>query len=563
MIDRFIYLNGKVPRRGERLTDPEYSGHVEPPPRGDYGGIYGHDGDYVKVDIDDDAVFNELLSMCREKELRFNALKTSRGGHIYLKNVGLAKNRKQQKAVCGLLCEWKFSTSNDYVPIKRGGVMLEWVEGSPLNKDIDPLPDWLLPEAESTIPSGTRNNDLFTLGCSLRAKGATYEEIFSALTTANIERCRPPLSKNDIETISKQAAKYEQGNKTLIPDLDTQSVAELQVEKLPPVKWVVDDLLPQGLSIIASPPKYGQSWFVLDLCLSVAAGENFLKRKTAKSTCLYLALEDSKHRLKDRVNKLMFGALAPQTFFYTITAQTLDNGLIEQLEQFITTHPDTALIVIDTLQKVRGANQAKESGYAGDYREAGALKSFADKHGISLLLVHHLRKMGDDDPYNRISGTNGLLGAADTAMVLTKERRTNEEATFSVTGRDVEESQTIMIFDKKSYRWKVKGTVEELEEHRLALEYEKDPIVQTIKKLIESSGEWKGTMTDLLKTCLTITNTLPDEIDNADASGAMKLGKKIVPLTRMLWLRDKISCDFPNKHGGKKGREYRFYRKVL
>ena len=139
MYDRIIYLNGKVPRAGERLTDPAYSGHDEPPENGDYGG-FKRGGDYVKVDLDNDVIFERLLSKCRDKGLKFNAVKTNQGGHIYFKDAGLTRNRKTQRAVDGSICEWKFSTSNDIIPIKRGGVMLEWVEGSAENNNIDPLP---------------------------------------------------------------------------------------------------------------------------------------------------------------------------------------------------------------------------------------------------------------------------------------------------------------------------------------------------------------------------------------------------------------------------------------
>ena len=294
-----------------------------------------------------------------------------------------------------------------------------------------------------------------------------------------------------------------------LPDIQSgfsvSTASELLEKNLPPVHFVVDNLLPQGLALLASPPKYGKSWFVLDLCLSVAAGKPFLGRPTHKCDCLYLALEDSENRLQDRIRKVLEGPflekiVAPDNFFYSLQASDLSNGLIDQLEQFIESRPDARLIVIDTLQKVRGALGGREGAYSQDYREVGALKAFADKHGLCVLLVHHLRKMADDsDPFNRISGTNGILGAADTAITLTRAKRTDDETKLSITGRDVGSDEIVLSFNKNSFRWNVLGSAEEIAEQRAREEYDASPIVLTIKKLVaQNPGGWSGTMKDLM-----------------------------------------------------------------
>ena len=105
------------------------------------------------------------------------------------------------------------------------------------------------------------------------------------------------------------------------------------------------------------------------------------------------------------------------------------------MEQFVAEHPDTRLIIIDTLQKVREAGGDKFS-YASDYDIVTKLKSFSDKHDICLLVVHHTRKMESTDSFDMISGTNGLLGAADGAFVMQKEKRTDNRAVLELAGRD-------------------------------------------------------------------------------------------------------------------------------
>ena len=182
-------------------------------------------------------------------------------------------------------------------------------------------------------------------------------------------------------------------NDKAAPTLNTISAAALQEKDIPPIRFVVEGLLPAGLNILASPPKYGKSWLVLALCLAVSIGTRFLGYKTNPCGCLYLALEDSERRLKGRMNKLLGGIKASERFHFATAANPIDAGLFDELDAFLKEHSDTGLIVVDTLQRVRGASHGKEGAYAADYREVGALKAFADRHNVSLLLVHHLRKM--------------------------------------------------------------------------------------------------------------------------------------------------------------------------
>lgn len=336
------------------------------------------------------------------------------------------------------------------------------------------------------------------------------------------------------------------------PTLDTITAADLQKKDIPPIKFIVEKLIPIGLNILASPPKYGKSWMVLALCLAVSIGGRFLGYTTNKCGCLYLALEDSQRRLKSRMNKLLTGRDAPAGFHFATAADTIDNGLFEELEDFLKKHPDTGLIVIDTLQRVRGAVHGKEGAYAADYREVGALKSFADKHNIAMLLVHHLRKMKDDgDPFNMISGTNGIMGAADTTMVLTKEKRVDSNATFSAIGRDIESSDIILRFNKDTCYWENLGDADWFAEQQARLEYQESPVVKTIKKLLEQSpAGWNGTAQQLLDAGRFIAR-----MPLADSTQA--LTNKLKGLDRLLLENDGIVHE--RKKNGSGGGKHKFY----
>lgn len=340
-------------------------------------------------------------------------------------------------------------------------------------------------------------------------------------------------------------------NDKAAPTLNTISAAALQEKDIPPIRFVVEGLLPAGLNILASPPKYGKSWLVLALCLAVSIGTRFLGYKTNPCGCLYLALEDSERRLKGRMNKLLGGIKASERFHFATAANPIDAGLFDELDAFLKEHSDTGLIVVDTLQRVRGASHGKEGAYAADYREVGALKAFADRHNVSLLLVHHLRKMKDEgDPFNMISGTNGIMGAADTTIVLTKEKRGDSTATMSVVGRDVESNDMVLRFNKDTCYWENMGDADWFAQEQSRQEYQESPIVWTIKKLLEQSPEgWAGTAQQLLEAGRLIART-------SLALNARDLSSKLKGLEKPLFGYDGIV--YERKSNGSGGGKHTF-----
>ena len=331
--------------------------------------------------------------------------------------------------------------------------------------------------------------------------------------------------------------------------LESISAAELQKMPLPPVQFIINGLLPVGLGLLVSPPKYGKSWMVLDMGLSVTSGAAFLGRSTNRGGCLYLALEDSLNRLKDRMEKVLKGAAAPAGFEYAVKCLDLSHGLLEQLDSYLQEKPDTRLIIIDTLQKIRGAG-GRENAYNADYREMGLLKAFADRHKICILLVHHLRKMADDsDPFNRISGTAAIFGAADVAMVLSREKREDTQTKLSYQGRDIEGGDQILEFDKEAFRWKVLGDESWLAEERARTAYQNNPIVQTIKKLLEQHPEgWSGTSSELLDAGKVLISVYL-------ANSPRDLTNKLGPLDKPLFDYDKI-VHTRAKHGSGGGKHW-------
>ena len=234
--------------------------------------------------------------------------------------------------------------------------------------------------------------------------------------------------------------------------LETITAEDLQNRTYEPTHFLVDELIPEGLHILAGAPKIGKSWLALWLCLCVAQGQALWNFATTQGEVLYLSLEDSFQRIQTRLIDLTEDA--PPTLHFAIMADTLKRGLEQQIEQFLTEHPDTKLVVIDTLQRVRSTGNDNNL-YANDYQDIGLLKRLADKQHIAILLIHHLRKLHDDDPMNMISGSTGLSGAADSAFVLQKNARSANAASLHCTGRDIPDRTLKLELDEDDHVWKL------------------------------------------------------------------------------------------------------------
>lgn len=167
-----------------------------------------------------------------------------------------------------------------------------------------------------------------------------------------------------------------------------------------------------------------------------------------QGTVLYLALEDDESRLQRRMFR-MFGVEGTSSLHFATNAKMIGSGLDEQLEKFVREHSDTKLIIVDTLQKVREAVSDSYS-YSSDYEVIGKLKQFADRHGVCVLIVHHTRKQPAGDSFEVISNTTGLLGCADGALLMQKEKRTDSKATLEVVGRDQPDQRLYLSKDQEN-----------------------------------------------------------------------------------------------------------------
>lgn len=170
-------------------------------------------------------------------------------------------------------------------------------------------------------------------------------------------------------------------------------------------------------------------------------------------------------------------------------AGNIGKGLEEQIEGFLQMYRDTVLVVIDTLQRVR-VSSAAANPYANDYQDLSSLKALANRYRIAILAIHHIRKMQDDDPFNRISGTTGISGVADTNLVLLKQGRSGVEATLHCVGRDVEYRELHLKF--QNCRWLLTEPLEEQKQEPVSME------VLRLAEFLKGLENFDGTATELV-----------------------------------------------------------------
>ena len=253
---------------------------------------------------------------------------------------------------------------------------------------------------------------------------------------------------------------------------------------------VIENFLYPGVYLLAGAPKIGKSFLVAQIAYHVSVGKELWGYIVHPGTVLYLALEDDERRLQNRMFR-MFDVEGTSDLYFATHAKMIGRGLDEQLEGFIGEHRDTRLIIIDTLQKVRETVKDAYS-YANDYEVIGRLKTFAGKYGICVLLVHHTRKQPAGDSFEMISGTTGLLGCADGALLMQKEKRTSYTATLDVVGRDQPDQRLYLIKHPEHLNWELDHTENEL------WKQQPDALLNAVAKLVSAeSPEWEGSPTEL------------------------------------------------------------------
>ena len=294
--------------------------------------------------------------------------------------------------------------------------------------------------------------------------------------------------KNPMASPEEMSSKMQRmADPRYLQTLTMTQLFQTSYQSRPPI---VENLLHSGAYLLAGAPKVGKSFLVAQIAYHVSTGQELWGFKVHQGTVLYLALEDDFQRIQNRMF-MMYSVNDTPNLHFATNAGKLGKGLDEQLENFMREYPNTKLIIIDTMQKIREVGGEAYS-YASDYEIIGKLKQFADKYCICVLTVHHTRKQPAGDAFEMISGTTGLLGCADGSLLMQKKKRTALEATIDVVGRDQQDQILYLNKDPETQIWNLERM--EAEPHQEP----PDPVLEAVARLVNVSQlEWAGSPSEL------------------------------------------------------------------
>ena len=300
----------------------------------------------------------------------------------------------------------------------------------------------------------------------------------------------PAMTEEEFDRLVMKEIEESERNMMNPYFLPTVSMTELYERIYTGKTPIIDGLLYRGTYLFAGAPKLGKSFLMMQLAYHVSTGTPLWGFPVQQGDVLYLSLEDDYARLQERLYR-MFGTETSDHLHLSVNAHSLSNGLLEQLSLYLANHPNTSLVIIDTLQKVRELCNDTYN-YANDYQLIALLKQFADRCGICLMLVHHTRKQHADDSFDMVSGTNGLTGAADGTFILSKEKRTANTAVLEITGRDQPDQKLHLLRNEKQLCWDLERRETEL------WKAPPDPLLERISQVIHPAHpEFSGSPTEL------------------------------------------------------------------
>lgn len=266
------------------------------------------------------------------------------------------------------------------------------------------------------------------------------------------------------------------------------SAKDLSTIPFPPKTWIIPDLLPVGLTILAGKPKSGKSILALNILHSLAEGEKVLGEFPCRlQMVFYMGLEDHPRRIQARLRK-MGGYPSPNLLIldtedYRHPRGGKSSDTLGRLGRFLEEQPHLRLLVIDTLGRIRSNEDHKGSLYQLDTDFVGAIQRMATSHNVAILVIHHLNKRRTFDDQEAISGTTAIAGAADTLWIL-KRPPGSRKARLAVIGRDLPEMEYNLEFDPAILRWISRGPSDELAEGEAV-----SPLRRQIIELLMSSRE--------------------------------------------------------------------------
>ena len=289
-----------------------------------------------------------------------------------------------------------------------------------------------------------------------------------------------------------------------VAPLTVMSASDILQTDYPEMLWIIPDILPIGLSVLAGKSKVGKSWLCLQMLRAVVTGREFFGRKVKQGPVLYLSLEDTARRLKSRMVKQGWSDQQEAAHFMTASSfereiGDLAGGGSERLAAQIK-REGYRLVLIDTLSRaIEGDQSASEIMTAALY----PLSEIANECAMAISLVDHLRKGANAetpfDALDEVRGSTAKVASADTVLGLYRHQGQRGARLF-VVGRDVNEATFNLQFDRSTGYWECQEGEELLtpaQTAMLAVIGNAGPI--TLSDLVTVTGKDKGYLYKMLQ----------------------------------------------------------------
>lgn len=326
-----------------------------------------------------------------------------RGEHGYVVGAGSVVNGKSYKIVV----DHTIADANDFI--------YDFLDGS-------------------KIQEGHRNDTLFKKACSLQAKGIDDTKIRECIQYENEMHCYPPLQKDEVNKIVDSALRYDKG---IICNLNRYTTKELLNENCTKSFMIVKDMISVGVTLLGAPQKTGKTFFCLQLTDAISSGIDFLGKETVKGSILYLAFEDHKAMLQQRLKKMKIAE--KDNFVIDVLQADSNYDLKSRISKELEYNSDLRLVVIDTFAKIRNS---KDRDYESEYREISEYHKLAFEYNLAIVLVTHLRKeINYDHPFDSIYGSRGLTSGADSILVMYKRNHITKNRQLAIQGKDIPDTE--------------------------------------------------------------------------------------------------------------------------
>ena len=411
----------------------------------------------IDVDVKQSLKGKELVEKFADDFPKTYTVRTPSGGfHLYYKVDRPIKNRVR------IYDEIDIRGDNGYVVGEGSSIDYKYYVSN--NKEIAVANDFVYQFLEATsqmkqvqaasfekIDEGQRNDFLFRMGCSMQTKGFDDETICNALNIENQKKCNPPLEEKEIDTIYRSIIKYSKNGLEIPkepPLFGRFTSKQLLDEKLEKIPAIVENMLTPGVALFGAPQKTGKTFFCLQLADAITTGKDFLNHKVKKGSILYLAFEDHKYSISERLNRM---GVEPNEKFILRFYKNGDNFDFQNcLDEEWSKNQDLRVVIVDTFAKIR---KNGERDYESEYKEITQYHSLGLLYDLTIVLVTHLRKeFNPSSPFDAIYGSRGLTAGADCILVMYKRNHISKTRQLTIQGKDIPDDEiTLLQTDKCNF----------------------------------------------------------------------------------------------------------------